>query len=106
MVLSLSCVCMWIFFCLLNLLCVYTGSGDGKPEFKGRRKYRTEGCEQEIIRYNHILEGIVNWIIKVKYGTWDGLDAEFTGGEEGMLMMQTQWGQGEEVMIQCKHRAD
>ena len=82
------------------------GSSGNKPEFKGRRKHRTEGCEQEVIRYNHRLEGMVNWKIEVKYRTWDDLDAEFKGGEEGMLRMQTQCGQGEEVMIQCKHRAD
>ena len=38
-----------------------------KPAFKGRWKHRTEGCEQEIIRYNHRLEGMVNLMIKVAH---------------------------------------
>ena len=75
-------------------------SPGNKPELKGRRKHGTEGCEQEIIRYNQKLKN------QSKISNMGWFRCRVHGGEEGMLRMQTQCGRGEEVMIQCKHRAD
>ena len=62
MLLSLSCVCMWIFFCLLNLLCVYTGSLLLRPALIVFASWASPLRPQWILHLNHPMFHILLWL--------------------------------------------